>query len=220
MADRWPIGCADAPHVDKALLGVLRIVPAGDGLILHETSYKKHRATSTSTDLDLQNMLGRRGVALEEYDLMDYELHDQLVQVGISALKKKPPQGYNPVTLQQVYAFDCAYWKAMTDKCRNGVHRNAEGRRPIDVLHNEVLDITGVRLMLAPLQNGGNKVKADDSWIGRGDNMLHDLDEEPSDSESPQRGRKRKAAARDRDATSSGSNAGGQRVVSGAASRP
>ena len=53
----------------------------------------------TRSDLRLENVLQRRGVALDMSGLMEWKVHELLVARLFQAPEKSPPEGFNSVTL-------------------------------------------------------------------------------------------------------------------------
>lgn len=196
--------CSSRDEELKGMKTIRATIPDHKGY-LHETSYSEHRRSSADTDLKLERLLTRRGIALEEYDLMSYEHHKELVEVGIQAYTRKPLPGYKRITINHVYRYDQAYWTAMARKCRNNARRGSDGTRPIDKNHKAILDSTDVRLCLAPLQ-GSDKEK------NVGYNLLHGLDDSDSSAESEDRKKKNKRK-RDRSPPAAAGSSGDSQLV-------
>ena len=145
----WAIcGNARAERVgqkkDKALM------PDGKGFV-KETTVTSHPTVTVSTDLQVQNVLIRRGIALEIAYIMSYEVHDELKLRLVQALTSTPPTGYNRVGLQQVKEADQMFFDLLARKARGGIKKQVPEGFYLDALAREVLQDSRFTMLLNPL---------------------------------------------------------------------
>ena len=81
-------------------------------------------------------------------DILDFLLHDQLVETLHAALVREAPEGYARVDIHQLARADAKLWEIMATKTREGIRRVAGGPRPADVAFAATLDSTDFRLLL------------------------------------------------------------------------
>ena len=100
------------------------------------------------SDLQVQDLLIRRGLALEVGCVMSYSAHDKLKQRLMTSLTYAPPPGYNKIGCVQVKEADAMFWEILAQRARDGIMRNVEHGFVLDthvdaVLAVEVLDALG-----------------------------------------------------------------------------
>eukprot|EP00971_Amphidinium_carterae_P312791 6216505-Amphidinium_carterae.1 len=99
----------------------------------------------------MQQALFRRGVALDMADLMDFNIHQRLVHRYLHDLVQEPIPGYSRVTWAQIKKCDEEIWRRMADMTQGSLKRDAEGRRPLDKVAEQLLDDPRVFYLLLPL---------------------------------------------------------------------
>ena len=152
---------------------------------LKMVSVAKPPVADTNSELKLHFALRRRGLAFEMADLMQYELHEKLVDKMLASYMRLPPAGHRRVDIAQLERADKEAFRLLSERTRNGIRRGNAARRPLDVAMLEVLDDPDFRVMLQPLPGGGHSSSAAGSY-------KRDA-EESDNAEKPSR-RKRKTA--------------------------
>eukprot|EP00972_Heterocapsa_arctica_P011895 1741735-Heterocapsa_arctica.AAC.1 len=104
-------------------------------------------------------------------DLMDYLVHDRLVDKLLTALLRAPPVGHRRVDLSQLARADREAFRLLATHARAGIRRGGAEVRPLDTALAIVLDDPDFRTALQPLA-GTSSVKraiADDGTNDAGD---------------------------------------------------
>ena len=115
------------------------------------------RADLTS-DLKVKYALTRRGLMLDQANLIAFENHELLVKMLLKAYARKPPPGYARVSLEQLRQADRELFLLLAQSTRAGVAVLPDGSRPLDNVFKECLNSPDVQLRLLPLQApGANK---------------------------------------------------------------
>jgi len=104
-----------------------------------------------SSGLLLAYALRRRGLAFEMADLLDYNIHDRLVEKLMATLIQQPLPGYAKVSIEQLLRADRLAFKLMAERTRKGVKRDSLLKRPCDIALPLVLDDPDFRQALASL---------------------------------------------------------------------
>lgn len=84
-----------------------------------------------SNDLMIRMALMRRGLAMDQCNLLDYQLHDTWVEKIFDVRTDLPMDGFMSVTLQQVVQADRKLFLKLAEMTRSGVQVTATGR-PLD----------------------------------------------------------------------------------------
>ena len=85
-----------------------------------------------SSDILVQFALRRRGLALDQAQLLDFKLHDRWITKLFEHRLRPVPSGYATVSLRQLRAADEALFTRMAEMCRGGVQITTDGGRPLD----------------------------------------------------------------------------------------
>ena len=85
-----------------------------------------------SSDMLVRYALVRRGLALEQANILDYKLHDELLKKYMFFRLTDPPPGYARVSLKQIEQADRQFILLMAEQTRNGIRVKAGGTRPCD----------------------------------------------------------------------------------------
>ena len=121
-----------------------QLVLDGDGQIKVKPGTSLAKA-DTSTDFRIYQAFNRRGVAYDQANLMEYMVHLKWVDYLFSAMQRRVPDNFNPVSLQQVLTADRELWKRLADETRAGICPDVANGRPLDAAmatwstHPEVL---------------------------------------------------------------------------------
>ena len=84
-----------------------------------------------STDMMVRYALVRRGLALEQANILAYSNHDSLVEKYMAARLLDPPPGYARIGLKQIETDDRQFFVLMAEKTRGGIMVKG-GARPCD----------------------------------------------------------------------------------------
>ncbi|OLP81981.1 hypothetical protein AK812_SmicGene37411 [Symbiodinium microadriaticum] len=103
-----------------------------------------------SSDMLVRYALVRRGLALEQANILDYKLHDELLEKYMFFRLTDPPPGYARVSLKQIEQADRQFILLMAEQTRNGVRVKAGGTRPCDDSFRRVFESTEFLSMLHP----------------------------------------------------------------------
>ena len=103
-----------------------------------------------SSDLLLQYALERRGLALEQANIVAYDLHDMWVSKLFEARYREPPVNYSRVTQQQMIHADKQLFVKLAELTRGGIQLQGSSR-PIDDVMVEAMNSTEVQHLLQPM---------------------------------------------------------------------
>ena len=125
------------------------------------------------TDLLLRYALTRRGLALDQANLVDYELHEAWVERLMEIRHTAPPANYAAVTHQQLLNADRKLFVKLAELTRSGVQLEATGR-PLDNCWNDATEHPDVAHLLQPMPAPAVRVKPDND-------RFHPYQEDPKD---------------------------------------
>ena len=83
---------------------------------------------NTSNEMAVRYCLSRRGLALDQANVMCYKKHDRLAEKLINSRMEEAPSGCLRLTLKQIEMADKRFWTLMAEKTRDGIKSNADGR--------------------------------------------------------------------------------------------
>ena len=75
--------------------------------------------------------LTRRGLALDQGNILCYKLHDRLAEKLMNCRMEDPPAGCMRVSLKQIETADkkfWTFWTLLSEKTRDGIKSGPEGR--------------------------------------------------------------------------------------------
>ena len=136
--------------------------------IVKETSRMAEIMADTSTDLLLCYALQRRALALDQCNLISYELMHSWTQVMLSAYLKEPPSGYRRVSLEQLHNADLELCKSMMTSTASGVRPPLSGPKPLEEAFHKHFDTPTVRLHLQPLPGSSSSSSTTSGGQARG----------------------------------------------------
>ena len=110
----------------------------------------------TSTDLLLMYALQRRALAFDQCNLITYDVLHGWTQVMIAAYLKPLPEGYRPISLEQLHYADLELFKRMMEENPSNIRPTLAGVRPLDESLNTLIKSPEVRLYLQPLQGSAS----------------------------------------------------------------
>ncbi|CAE7464616.1 unnamed protein product [Symbiodinium sp. KB8] len=95
----------------------------------------------TSTEMLVRFCLMRRGLALEQGNVISYANHDLLVEKLFEYRMMEAPPGFQKVSMKQLELADKRFWLLLAEHTRAGIKTTASGR-PCDVNFTKCLDST------------------------------------------------------------------------------
>ena len=107
-------------------------------------------AADTSSEILLQYALQRRGLSMEQANLLDYVIHQTWVDKLIRTRLQTPPDGYARVSFKQLLEADKKLFEELCDETRAGVQATAAGR-PLDLVFSQCRHKPEVLHLLQPL---------------------------------------------------------------------
>ena len=111
----------------------------------------KPLVANADSELKLHFALKRRGLAFEMGDLMQFELHERLVEKMIAAYMRPAIDGHKKVDVAQIERADKEAFRLMAERTRGGIRRDGTSVRPLDTAILQVLDDPDFRVALQPL---------------------------------------------------------------------
>ena len=103
-----------------------------------------------STDMLTRLALVRRGLALDQANILDYLEHDRWVERLFDCKVSSQPDGYAKISMQQLINADRKLFVKLAELTRSGVQLTATGR-PCDAVFKEAMDHPDVLHLLQPL---------------------------------------------------------------------
>lgn len=104
----------------------------------------------SQNDLLLRYIFKRRAITFEMYDLWSYENCELLSNLLMAEYMRTPPDGFQRVSLDQLWRADQQAFKFLAQKCRAGIRRDGKETRPLDDATPDMLKDPTFRLMLMP----------------------------------------------------------------------
>ena len=94
---------------------------------------------NASNEIQVRYCLLRRGLALDQANILDYKKHDKLVEKLMSVRMEEPPPGCMKISMKQIEIADKKFWTLMAEKTREGVKAGPSGR-PCDNQFNDCMN--------------------------------------------------------------------------------
>ncbi|CAK9003128.1 Uncharacterized protein SCF082_LOCUS7605 [Durusdinium trenchii] len=117
--------------------------------LLKLQKHSKPDPIQSTTEIQIRYCLARRGLALEQANVLDFKLHDQLAELFMEIRMQDPPAGYQRVSLKQIELADKKFFALMAEETRSGIKANASGR-PCDLCFPRVFQMAEFRHLLQP----------------------------------------------------------------------
>ena len=111
----------------------------------------------TSTDLQLQWALQRRGLAYDQCALIKFEEHEAWVQQLLGQLTREPPTGFSRVTIHQAIRANRELFTIMAQELQDSVQPDARGNFPMEMKLKELRTDPRVTMFLLPMPKGSAK---------------------------------------------------------------
>lgn len=98
----------------------------------------------------------RRGLALDQAQVMTYDVHDVLVNSLMDEYLRAPPPGFSRITIEQVRRADEEVFRTLLEMTSEGIQA-VEDQKPLDKLLKPVLDSAAVRMLITPARESNDK---------------------------------------------------------------
>ena len=135
--------------VDSSLVkdsnGVIRIVAKEEG-----------PSADLSSDYRIRQAFLRRGLALDQSQLIRFDVHERWVNSLFSAMSRTPPPGYRAVSLDQVLSADREIFVCLGEECRDGVGLNSRGERIVEEAMKILMTDARIAYLILPLPSGSS----------------------------------------------------------------
>ena len=118
--------------------------------VIREVPGENDARSSAHTDLQLYNLLTRRGIACEMGRLMQYTTHQMLTTRLLQDLHEAPPPGYQRVSYTQIRAADVKAWQLLARATQSGIVDVADGRTSVDEAMPRISADTRFTMLLLP----------------------------------------------------------------------
>ncbi len=105
----------------------------------------------TSNELQLQWALQRRGLAMDQCQLLTYSVHDKWVQTLLTSVTREAPPGYGKVSMEQVIRADKHMFTLLSQEITGSLKPNALGEKPMDTKMQALSCDPRVNMFLLPL---------------------------------------------------------------------
>ena len=122
----------------------------------------------TSTDFRIFQAFNRRGLAYDQAQLITYSVRAKWVDSLFAAMQRKPPDGFLPVSFQQVMTSDKELWKKLIEETRSGIVPDAVGNKPIDGAIAKWASSPEIMFFLMPMQGRAANIDYERPWKGDG----------------------------------------------------
>ena len=120
-------------------------------------SSEEHIVVDTSTDLQLQWALQRRGLAFDQCGLMSHSVHEVWVQQLLGQLTREAPTGFARVTASQVVRADRELFTLTAQEIQGPLQPDVRGEMPMDKKMTELRTDPRVTMFLLPLPKSAAK---------------------------------------------------------------
>ena len=111
----------------------------------------------TSTDLQLQWALQRRGLAFDQCALINNAEHELWVQQLLSQMTREPPAGFSKVTASQIIRADRELFTVMAQEIHGPLKADAAGVFPMEKKLKELRHDPRITMYLLPLPKNAPK---------------------------------------------------------------
>lgn len=104
-----------------------------------------------TSELQVKYCLTRRGLALEQGNVMSFENHEKWAEKLLSCRLSEPPSGYARITFKQMQLADAKLFVVLGEKCRSGIKVVGTAERPCDKKFDEAMNSHEVQHLLQPM---------------------------------------------------------------------
>lgn len=103
----------------------------------------------TSSEVLMQYALTRRALALDQANIIEYQVSMQWVERLVKLRMEAPPSGFEKPSIKQLMAADVQLFTEMADRTRAGIQPTAAGR-PLDKVLKECIFLPEVNFLVQP----------------------------------------------------------------------
>ena len=115
-------------------------------------SKKDHVVPCEATsELQVKYCLTRRGLALEQGNILSFENHEKWSEKLFASRLNEPPPGYARVTFKQMQLADAKLFVMLGELCRTGIKVTAGSNRPCDDKFEAAMNSHDVQHLLQPM---------------------------------------------------------------------
>ena len=122
---------------------------------------KPDPVADTSTEILLQYALQRRGLSMDQANLLEFGIHQLWVDRVLKVRLQVPPAGYTRTSFRQVLEADKKLFEELANATRHGVQANVKGR-PLDHVFEDCMNKPEVVHLLQPLMGKSVDYKSED----------------------------------------------------------
>jgi hypothetical protein len=101
------------------------------------------------SEIQVRYALVRRGLAMDQANILEFEKHDTLVELLLDVRMQEPPSGYQRVAMKQLEAADKKFFVLLGEETRSGIKSTQNGR-PCDNAFDKVFNCAEFRHLLQP----------------------------------------------------------------------
>ena len=118
-----------------------------------------------SSELHVRYCLVRRGLAMEQANLLAFEKHDTWCELLFHRKMTDAPPGYNKVSFKQLQLADARLFVVLGEATRDGIKVTADGKRPCDLVFEQAMNHAEVQHLLQPMPSTSkpHEIKEDKS---------------------------------------------------------
>lgn len=156
----WEKYTSKETELDKELEASHLFALDGSGCLKMEKK-RAEPVADTSSEILLQHALQRRGLSLDQTNLLNYNLHQKWVDKLIRVRLQLPPPGYQKPTFRQLLEADKKLFEELANSTRAGVQTTPKGR-PLDLCFDECCNMPEVLHLLQPLMGKVGDAKPSD----------------------------------------------------------
>ena len=103
-----------------------------------------------SNDMLLRLCMMRRGLALDQCNILEYSKHDAWIEKVLDCRLETPPDNYQRITLQQIVNADKKLFLKLAEFTRSGIQFTTAGR-PVDLVWDKAMNHPDVLHLLQPM---------------------------------------------------------------------
>ena len=118
---------------------------------LHVKAKTLENESSLSNELRVHNAMVRRGLAMDQANLMTFSQHDKIMREFLGHLTREHPPGFKGPDIQSILRADQELWVRCADQCRTNLKVGADGKLPLDVAAESLYMSSTVLFHLLPL---------------------------------------------------------------------
>ena len=116
-----------------------------------------HITADTSTDLQLQWAMQRRGLAFDQCALISHDVHETWVQQLLGQLTREAPSGFSRVSVSQIIRADRELFTLMAQELQGPLQPDQDGELPMNKKLRELRTDPRVTMFLLPLPRSAPK---------------------------------------------------------------